>query len=54
MNEVKKSVIVPHTPEKMYNLVNDIANYPKYLPWCKSTKVIEANDNSITGAIYIE
>ena len=54
MNEVKKSVIVPHTPEKMFNLVTDITNYPKYLPWCSSTKTVKEQDNEVIGEIHIE
>jgi ribosome-associated toxin RatA of RatAB toxin-antitoxin module len=54
MNEVKKSVIVPFTPEEMFNLVNDINNYPKYLPWCRNAKIVKEQDNQVTGTIYIE
>jgi len=54
MIEVRKSVIVPYSPDKMYNLVNDIQNYPKYLPWCSKAEIREQDESSVTGAIYIE
>lgn len=29
---------LPHSPEQMYELVADVAAYPEFLPWCKSTR----------------
>ena len=54
MIEIRKSVIVPYSPDKMYKLVTDIPNYPQYLPWCTKTEIREQNESSITGAVYIE
>ena len=54
MIEIKKTVIVPHSPEMMFNLVADIANYPKYLPWCTASELKQQNNNDIVGAVYIE
>lgn len=52
--QVKNNVILPYSADKIYNLVADIANYSKYLPWCTSTTVKEQTDNQIIGTIYIE
>lgn len=54
MIEVKKSVIVPYTPEKMFNLVSDFEHYSTYLPWCNRSELKEQHENTIIGAIYIE
>lgn len=54
MIEIRKSVIVPHTPDKIYNLVTDLKNYPKYLPWCTSTVIKDETENSIIGTVNIE
>ena len=54
MIKIKKNVIVPFTAEKMYNLVSDIENYSKYLPWCKKSEVRSTNGNVIEGAVFIE
>jgi coenzyme Q-binding protein COQ10 len=32
---------VPHSAQKMYQLVMDIEKYPEFLPWCKHTKIVE-------------
>lgn len=54
MLEIKKSVIIPFSPEAMYNLVSDIKNYPHYLPWCTSSEVKEIEKNIVTGRVDIE
>ena len=54
MIEIKKSVIVSSTPEKMFNLVSDIAHYSKYLPWCTKSEIKDEYDNIVVGAIYLE
>ncbi len=30
---------LPYTPEQMYDLVADVANYPKFLPWCAAARI---------------
>ncbi len=54
MIEIKKTAIVPYSPEQMFNLVSDIKNYPKYLPWCVATEIKTQNNNEAIGTIYIE
>jgi ribosome-associated toxin RatA of RatAB toxin-antitoxin module len=54
MNKIKKSVIVPHSAKTMFDLVADIKNYPKYLPWCSEAKILNETENEVTGAVYIE
>lgn len=31
--------IMPHTAEQMYDLIEDISEYPKFLPWCTAARV---------------
>lgn len=54
MVEIKKQVIVPYSPEQMFNLVHDIENYPKYLPWCTHVDIRENSADYIVGAVYLE
>ncbi len=54
MIEIKKTVIVPFTAETMYNLVSDVENYSKYLPWCRKSEIRSTNANTTEGAVYIE
>jgi ribosome-associated toxin RatA of RatAB toxin-antitoxin module len=44
---------VHYSPAEMYALVNDVATYRKFLPWCKSSKVISASDTEMTATVEI-
>jgi ribosome-associated toxin RatA of RatAB toxin-antitoxin module len=44
MKEIRRSAIVEHSAAEMYALVDDIASYPRFLPWCTDVKVEQAGD----------
>ncbi|MFN8770151.1 MAG: type II toxin-antitoxin system RatA family toxin [Neisseriaceae bacterium] len=54
MNEIKKSVIVPHTPQRIFEIVSDIEHYPNYLPWCSKSEIRRENENVVIGSVFIE
>jgi len=35
----------------MYDLVNDVGAYAEFLPWCKSSKVIDQSDREMIASI---
>jgi len=41
MHEISHSAILPYSREDLFNLVNDIENYPEFLPHCTRTKIHE-------------
>jgi len=53
MHRVRKNAIVFHSKNKMFRLVDLIENYPKFLPWCESTKIIERNNIKTIASIEI-
>ena len=40
MITIKKSAFVFHSREKMFNLVDQVEDYPNFLPWCGKAEVI--------------
>jgi ribosome-associated toxin RatA of RatAB toxin-antitoxin module len=46
---VEKSVLVAHSAEQMYALVEQVEHYPQFLPWCSGTTV-EYRDGKVTRA----
>jgi ribosome-associated toxin RatA of RatAB toxin-antitoxin module len=38
MARVAKSVLVNHSAQQMFALVEDVAAYPQFLPWCKGAR----------------
>ena len=53
MKTVNKSVLIWYSAEEMYNLVTDVASYPKFLPWCDRACVLEEHDGGMTAEIGI-
>ena len=53
MVTIKKHALVFHSREKMFNLVDQVEDYPNFLPWCGSTKVIERTEKSTKATILI-
>lgn len=53
MKRIHKTALVPHTAQDMFNLVNDIARYPDFLPWCHSAKIITQTEAEITATIVM-
>src|SRR5580693_9173293 len=43
MQVVERSALVTYTPAQMFALVNDVARYPDFLPWCIGAKVDEVS-----------
>lgn len=54
MAQVEKTVLVGHSCERMYALVDAVENYPAFLPWCGGTEVIHRDDHSTTATIRID
>jgi len=39
MPHVQRSILVPYSPARMYELVRDVERYPQFLPWCAGSRV---------------
>lgn len=53
MPVIQRSAIVPYSPEQMFNLVNDIAAYPEFLPWCHSSEIESQTETQIIASLEI-
>ncbi len=45
--------ISPYSPQQLFNLVADIEQYPKFLPWCRAARIIERKENEFLGELII-
>lgn len=52
MPDIKKSTIVPYSAKQMFDLVNDIENYPAFIPACKSTEILSRNEDEIRATLH--
>lgn len=53
MPQVTQSLVVPFTSQQMYALVNDVAAYPEFLPWCKSAVIHDQDVTKLHATICI-
>ena len=53
MPTVSKSALVKFSAVDMFNIVDDVALYPEFLPWCGSTKVINRTADTLEASIEI-
>lgn len=51
MPVVHKSVRLPYSAQQMFNLVNDIDNYPKFVPACESSKILVQTTDEIRASL---
>lgn len=51
MPNIKKTKIVPYTHEQMYALVNDVASYVDFVPWCTESNVLKSTDDEIQAKL---
>lgn len=54
MAKVKKTVLVLHTAEQMFDLVDDVNRYTEFLPWCGGVEVHKQDDDSTMATIHID
>ena len=54
MHHISKSAIVPYSCEQMYQLVNQVNNYPEFLNWCSSASILNQTDDEITASVSIK
>jgi ribosome-associated toxin RatA of RatAB toxin-antitoxin module len=53
MHRVEKSVFVPYTAEQMFGLVAAVRDYPRFLPWCASSREHPLPDGRVEATVEI-
>jgi len=53
MSHINRSALVHYSPAEMYQLVNDVAEYPKFLPWCRSSEVKSESPTEMVASVEI-
>ncbi|WP_372987788.1 type II toxin-antitoxin system RatA family toxin [Marinobacter sp.] len=52
-HQIDKTALVMHSAERMFQLVNDIARYPEFLPWCAGAEVHDRGEEQVTASLEI-
>ena len=53
MPTVKRSARVPYSTEQMFDLVNDIESYPRFLHWCRGARIDLRQGDTIEATLDI-
>ena len=51
MPSIEKTEIIPYTQEEMYALVNDVAHYQEFLPFCTKSRVISQTEDEVKATL---
>ncbi len=54
MRYVKRSALVPYSAREMFVLVDDVESYPEFLPWCKSSEILERTDQVVQATLELQ
>jgi ribosome-associated toxin RatA of RatAB toxin-antitoxin module len=53
LKNVRKTVLVAHSPEQMFALVDRVEDYPQFLPWCGGATILERSAHSVEAELQI-
>ena len=53
MKQVSRSALVSFSAQQMFDLVNDVASYPEFLPGCSGSKVIESSQSAMVASVDV-
>ena len=53
MGMVEKSVLIERSSQQMFDLVDDVESYPKFLPWCSQTRVEFRDEKKTVATLHI-
>ena len=54
MNTVQRSALVMHSAQAMFDLVNDVANYPLFMEGCQSAEVLEQTEHQMVARLDLK
>ncbi len=50
---IQRSALLPYPAQALYDLVNDVARYPEFLPWCSGATVLESSDVAMRAKVEV-
>jgi ribosome-associated toxin RatA of RatAB toxin-antitoxin module len=50
---VQKTVLIEHSAQQMFDLVDRVEDYPQFLPWCGATELRLRDDSTTTATLHI-
>ena len=54
MKKISRTALLNYSAEQMYQVVNQVEDYPEFLPWCGGVQVISRTEHDLKASILIE
>lgn len=51
--EVKRSALLPFPAAALFDIVNDVASYPEFLPWCADAEVVNDGEQALVATLRV-
>jgi len=51
---VRKSALVEHSAEHMFDLIEAAEDYPAFLPWCAGTSILFRDEDNVAAEIKVD
>jgi len=52
--EVRKTVLVGHPAERMFDLIEAAEHYPDFLPWCAAATIVERSSEVVAADVTVD
>ncbi len=53
MTMIRRDMVVPYSPQQMYDLVNNIEHYAEFLPWCSASEVLQRTEDEVRATLHL-
>jgi ribosome-associated toxin RatA of RatAB toxin-antitoxin module len=53
MKKISRTALLPYSAKQMYDIVNDVADYPNFLPWCGDSEIVSVTDLEMVASVTI-
>jgi ribosome-associated toxin RatA of RatAB toxin-antitoxin module len=54
MSEVRKSVLVGYSAERIFDLIEGAEHYPAFLPWCADATILARDEQVVSARITVD
>ena len=51
MHTIRRSALVEHSATRMFDLVNDVAAYPRRFDWCSAARIIAQDESRLVARL---
>ncbi len=54
MRKVRRTALVPHSAQEMFELVDRVEAYPEFLPWCNDASVQSRDAGTVVATLELQ